>query len=156
RSVDAPRSQTFHLSLPAGTELVEADQGGAEVVHGDETLLKVLSPTAIDASGDSVPVSMEVSGDSLTVTASPKAGAAYPILVDPMYEGFSWRNGATVNTAGWYSTINHALYQAGLAGNQFGLGGPYLIAGSGWYWPGAQASWIHPVPRLLEEEQANR
>lgn len=100
QSADAPHSETFHLDLPAGATLQPSEAGGAEVVSGEETTLVVEPPTAIDAEGQSVPVSLEVSGEALTLRVSPGESAAFPILVDPVYDTFNW-NGVTTTAASW-------------------------------------------------------
>src|SRR4029077_12203043 len=90
RSSDSPHSQTFSLKLPAGAALQTTEDGGAAVVRGEETLLGVAAPTAIDATGADVPVSLNVSGDSLTLTVSPDETAKLPILVDPLFQTYEW------------------------------------------------------------------
>jgi hypothetical protein len=152
RTPDAPRTQTFHLDLPEGASLIEADHG-AEVVRAGETILDVQPASAIDAAGTSVPVSMTVSGDELIVQVSPQVGTAYPILVDPLYEGFSWRNGATQGWSGWTPWTNTATIIPGF-GENWGPGymGAYIEAQAKSYAGGAQAMWTHGVPRLAEEE----
>jgi hypothetical protein len=151
RSADAPLEQTFRLRLPSGASLVERDHGGAEVRLDNETILRVPSPTAIDATGAPVPTSMRISGDTITVTTSPQVGTAYPILVDPMYEGFAWKNGATPGMAGWTSYTNTPLMQAAwTAPSPFYGPSPYLLANVGYYPLGAQTIWYHTVPRYSE------
>jgi tripartite motif-containing protein 71 len=90
RSGDAPHSQTFNLSLPAGAVLQSSDSGGATVTQGDQTLIDVAAPTAIDATGATIPVALTVSGDSLTLVMSPDDSTAYPVLVDPLYQTYEW------------------------------------------------------------------
>ena len=90
RSVDSPKVSTYHLSLPAEANLIETDGGGAEVRAGEEVLLTVPAPVAIDAAGNPVPVNLEVSGDDLAVRVEPAAGAPLPILVDPLFQTYEW------------------------------------------------------------------
>jgi streptogramin lyase len=90
RSAESPRSQTFTLDLPSGATVGATEDGGAAVKDGEETLVSVPSPTAIDATGASVPVSLDVSGDSLTLTVSPSESAKFPILVDPLFQTYEW------------------------------------------------------------------
>jgi hypothetical protein len=101
RSADAPLAQTFNLSLPEGATLTEADVGGAEVSQDGETLVLVHPPTAMDASGASVPVSFEVSGNSLTFTAEPGPEAQFPLLVDPFFEEYVWGSGTNTKISDW-------------------------------------------------------
>jgi hypothetical protein len=158
RSPDAPRTQTYHLDLPSGANLVEADLG-AEVVQAGQTILRVLPASAIDATGSKVPVSMTVSGDDLVLTVSPQVGTAYPVLVDPTFlpEGFNWKLGSTVGWAGWDPWTNHGNIIPGF-GENWGPGwtGAYIEAQVQYYNQGAQAGWTHTVPRLAQEEAKGR
>lgn len=92
RSADSPHSQTFNLDLPPGATLQATENGGAAVVAGEETLLTVSRPTAIDAAGAKVPVSMDVAGNSLILDVSPDQSAQLPILVDPLFQTYEWAN----------------------------------------------------------------
>ena len=95
RSSDAPRSQTLELDLPAGAKLEATEDGGAAVVTGEDTLVGVQAPTALDAGGESVPVSLEVSGDSLVLTVSPDSSTSFPVLVDPLFQTYEWMKEGT-------------------------------------------------------------
>jgi streptogramin lyase len=90
RSPEAPRVQTFDLQLPAGATVKATEDGGAVVMEGQETLVSVSAPTAIDASGASVPVSLAVEGNSLILTTSPSSSTQFPVLVDPLYQTYEW------------------------------------------------------------------
>ena len=154
RSPEAPRSQTFALEIPEGASLVATDDG-AEVTKGDETLLTIKAPTAIDASGANVPAAMTVGGSSITVAVSPSQDTAWPVLVDPLYESFDWQAHATTNTEGWVEINNTtsphivAAYWNGLLwGAQHA--GLFLGTPAGTYFNGAQDAWAHPVPHLYE------
>jgi sugar lactone lactonase YvrE len=105
RSAESPLSQTYHLKLPSGASLTATEEGGAIVKEGEEALLGISPPTALDASGAKVPVSLSVSGDSLTVSTSPGASASYPILVDPLFQSYNW------------PTMNY--YQSGICNSSF-------------------------------------
>lgn len=86
RGPDAPESQRLRLSLPAGTSLRPVDGGGAEVVRGDESMLTISPPQAVDAQGADVPSSYEVDGDTLMIkTPHRDRSVAYPVLVDPEF-----------------------------------------------------------------------
>jgi hypothetical protein len=86
RSQGAPRSETFHLSLPDGVNLRSDDAGGIEgVSESGERFLEIPAPMSIDASGAEVPTTAEFSGDSVTVSITPDASTAWPVLVDPSF-----------------------------------------------------------------------
>jgi Ca2+-binding RTX toxin-like protein len=88
RSPQSPEVLRFDLSLPEGAKLRLADHGGgAEIVNEEgRVIAEVSPPTAADAQGTVIPVTMSVEGDSLVLDV-PHSGAdiAYPILVDPNY-----------------------------------------------------------------------
>ncbi|HEY1853116.1 MAG TPA: hypothetical protein VGG40_00885, partial [Solirubrobacterales bacterium] len=91
RTAEAPTSQTFRLELPAGASLQASPSGGAEVVRQDgKLLLRVLPPSAIDAEGNEVPVSMSLSGDTISLRVSTSKSTAFPVLVDPLYQTYRW------------------------------------------------------------------
>jgi hypothetical protein len=160
RSPDAPTVQTFNLALPAGATLEESEDGGAVVQVGGQPSLVVHSPTAIDAAGDQVPVSMSLQGSSLTLHVDPPSDAAYPILVDPVYENYYWM--AWSKTSGidsdWkrFSTrdtiFSPTLYGIIEGSSYSGLG--LQSAPFGPVTPGDRASWFYYVPRYSSDMQS--
>jgi RHS repeat-associated protein len=108
RSVDSPRTLYYRVGLPAGATL---SQGGesrpVEVIEGGQAVALILPPGARDAAGTNVPVSMSLSGDTLSLSVAESAGEyQYPIEVDPevledttLITGggveTNWRHGAT-------------------------------------------------------------
>jgi sugar lactone lactonase YvrE len=152
RSADAPRAQTLRLDLPQGAELHQ-DQRGAEIVKDGVSILRVPPPFAIDANGQSVPVSLVVSHDSLTIDASPEEEAAYPVLVDPIFETYDWfGTQSTVGQSVWHpqrtqgSEMSAGAWSEGLSA--FAQSGPHRV--------GDQAAELYWVPRLKEEEALGR
>ncbi|MGN6217554.1 MAG: NHL repeat-containing protein, partial [Solirubrobacterales bacterium] len=156
RSAEAPQSQTYHLSLPAGARLTASQDGGAEIVRGEEVLVAVPPPSAIDAEGNDVPVSLSVSGDSILLHVDPQPEAVYPLLLDPVYESYSWMNAGT-NT-GIYSdwrpaSSNEAVFKP----SWIGVWGETMHAGldlrsyAGAATPGYQANWNYYVPRFFSD-----
>jgi RHS repeat-associated protein len=85
RSVNSPSEMFYRVGLPEGASLVQHNEAGAvQVVKEGAVIATVVVPVAEDATGATVPVSMKVSGDILTVTAKISAGEfEYPIEVDP-------------------------------------------------------------------------
>lgn len=151
RSPDAPLSQTFELTLPPDSSLNATAEGGAEVVKGGETILAVLPPHAFDAEGASVPVTLTVSGDAITLHVSPSEDAKFPILVDPMYETYFWSlNKHADGTEDWVGASSSSLLKTKTVGNygEYGLN-IYSYAGS--ISPGSQANWNYHVPRYASD-----
>ncbi len=86
RSVDSPSTLSFRVGLPEGASLVGAKDGSgaARVMDEGAVVATVRAPSARDAEGTSVPVSMGVEGDVLSLTVDDLAGSwRYPIEVDP-------------------------------------------------------------------------
>jgi RHS repeat-associated protein len=88
RSVAGPQRLAYRVELPGGARLKRAKHTDAiEVLAGDQAVAVVHAPVAQDAAGTSVPVSLEVSGDTLTLRVPHRDGDyRYPILVDPSVE----------------------------------------------------------------------
>jgi len=158
RSPAAPTSQKLHLDLPDGATLHETELGGATICRGEEVLVGVNPPTAIDANGDPVSVKMEISGSSLILDAEPEEDAAYPILVDPVFESYSWMN--SENKTGIYEdwlpyTSNSNVFKPGWIGTiggqfRFGLA---LRSSVGATAPGSSMNWNYYVPRYLTDKE---
>jgi streptogramin lyase len=156
RSPQAPQTQSFHLSLPSNASLEATAVGGAEVKQGGETLVKVPPPTAIDAEGNPVPVSLSVSEDTIHLHVSPGPETAWPCLLDPVYESYSWMN-SNSNT-GIYSdwraaTSNETLLHPGWIGvwSETMHEGLNLRSYAGAIAPGSRASWNYYVPRYFSD-----
>ncbi|HVD40057.1 MAG TPA: hypothetical protein VNC16_03510 [Solirubrobacterales bacterium] len=159
RSPAAPTTQRFELDLPAGAALRETEDGGAIVeAAGGQPLLVARPPSAVDANGDPVEVSMETVGSSILLTATPRGDAAYPILVDPVFESYSWMNNN--NTTGIYSdwrsyTSNSNVFKPGWIGTIGGQmrSGLALRSSAGATAPGTSMSWNYYVPRYFTDKE---
>jgi len=166
RSAAASPTQRFHLTLPLGAELKSTPIGGAEVsTDGGKPLLVVPPPTALDAAGQDVPVSLEVSGSTLIVTANPDPAAKYPVLVDPLFEQpYIWLwNHSFAGMLDWHTELNA---NAKSVPYEFDLSQEGYIKGVGFF-PGltietmtdtaplwSQAKWYYSVPRYATDYQA--
>jgi hypothetical protein len=83
RSRLSPEELRYRLTLPSGAVLRRAG-GAVEVLRRGRVLAAIAAPTATDAQGQSVPVTLTVVGDQLVVVIDHRAGGlAYPIMVDP-------------------------------------------------------------------------
>jgi hypothetical protein len=85
RSPLAPETFAYRVASGPGASLVGMPGGGAEVVRAGSVLARIGAPSAVDAQGSPVPVSMSVQGaDSLVMRVAHREGEFdYPILVDP-------------------------------------------------------------------------
>ncbi|MFZ2049370.1 MAG: DUF6531 domain-containing protein [Solirubrobacteraceae bacterium] len=85
RSQRSPRSLRYRVGLPEGASLSQPAEGGAvEVIEAGRAVAQIVLPTAVDAEGMPVPVTLGLSGDVLTVRLlEPLGGYRLPIVVDP-------------------------------------------------------------------------
>jgi sugar lactone lactonase YvrE len=156
RSAAAPDEQEFEVSMPAGAQLKETEDGGAEVARGEETIVSIQPPSALDAEGNPVPVALRVAGDSIRLQVSVSPTTAFPVLVDPTYDYYQW-NEANYGTMGWeqFNTSGGAwAMNDHLVAGRFG---PGVMSGfSGNVVNGTQANWSYHLPRWQEELSQNR
>jgi hypothetical protein len=169
RAPDAPRSETFSVSLPPGSVLEPTDDGGAVVRSGEEASVGILPPTGIDAQGNPVAVQLEVNGSSFTITADPGAEAAYPILIDPLIQSYEWR--AKKSGAGIYNDTGHEEWSPEQVHKKGFSTAPYmsnhvfitwlpleagdsglLVSGGEEWTAGDHANWIYTVPRYFTDK----
>lgn len=163
RSAAAPQTETLDFTLPAGASLESTPDGGAEVVRDGQALVIVQAPTALDASGELVPISLAVSGASLKMAVAPLASTQYPILLDPIIDRAEGES--TANFAAWTSSSNAAAFvpsntvtcgtetnkcvdptlKAGTAGLFAKVDGGSALA------PGNQVTWSYYVPRFASD-----
>jgi RHS repeat-associated protein len=109
RSPDAPETFAYAISgLPDGAELkATADGHAADVVEGENRLAAIDPPLAQDADGEPVPVALSVAGNRIALHVSHRDGdVAYPVVVDPVIETFTWNGASNNDFNGWtYSTV---------------------------------------------------
>jgi hypothetical protein len=100
RAPESPNHLEMGLTLPDGASLQSADGGGASVVRNGDMLATVYAPSAQDAAGNPVPVSMSVDGNDLKLDVDTSApDVRYPISVDPAIDTYTW----STNGAGAFS-----------------------------------------------------
>jgi hypothetical protein len=142
RSPAAPETFAYEFGgLPDGAELrLTPDSHAAEIVDGTDALLAVHPPTAMDADGTPLPVSLSVSGNRLELTVRHRnRDVAYPIVADPpITETFTWNqttqdptlNNNTNDFTGWaYNFVPGAgslAHSTDLDKTQFGIIGTGL------------------------------
>jgi sugar lactone lactonase YvrE len=86
RSIDSPERLYFRVGLPPGASLVQSRRahGPVKVISDGRAIAVVLPPSASDAEGTSVPVSMSTHGDLLELSVSASKGEyRWPVAVDP-------------------------------------------------------------------------
>ncbi len=100
RSVRSAQHLSFQVGLPQGASLVESKGSGTvEVLEEGVALAEIPAPTAWDAVGMPVPVSMSVSGHVLSLEIDDSSAEfQYPIDVDPE---FNVKSDGTISTHTW-------------------------------------------------------
>jgi tripartite motif-containing protein 71 len=89
----SPSVLYFRVGMPVGGRLEDTAYGSLRVAEEGATLAVVLPPTAQDAEGTEVPVSMSHSGSIVRLTVDRGAGGyRYPIAVDPTVADGQFRN----------------------------------------------------------------
>lgn len=160
RTAAAPTTQRFNLNLPAGAVVQATEDGGAVALEEGKPLLIVRPPTALDARGEEVPVSLSIDGESIKLHETPSADAAYPILVDPLWDNYSWKtsnsNAGIYDDWRSYTTPNQSLFTANWIGNLGGTlySGLALRSYPGSITPGTSANWHYYVPRYFSDYEA--
>ena len=61
-------------------EAASAAVASSEAQTADQTLMVIQAPTVTDAAAHSIPASLRVSGDTITLTIKPASGATFPLL----------------------------------------------------------------------------
>jgi RHS repeat-associated protein len=116
RSVDSPSRLSFRVGLPADARLLPAKHGlgGVDVVDQGAVIAAVPAPSAQDAEGTVVPVSMSVSGDILTLSVDDRSGSyRYPIAVDPtVVENGGYEHEILYGGTWGFFTENSSIFKA--------------------------------------------
>jgi YD repeat-containing protein len=87
RSEASPHVLYYRLGVPSGTSLIQHQRRGPiEIVSHGALLGMVMPPTAVDATGANVPVTMGIKGDLLRLNVDDTSREVqYPLAVDPEY-----------------------------------------------------------------------
>jgi streptogramin lyase len=147
RSVESPSQLYYKVGLPEGASLVAAKDGSGavEVVKEGATIATILPPGAHDAAGTTVPVSMGVSGDTLTLSVEDHSREyLYPLEVDPEVKGEDSQlvaNGSKRSNWEFYTSNGKGEPSANFASNT--EGGILKTYGAHEYKEGEAAFWVY-------------
>ena len=94
RSARSPHELFFRVGMPAGARLEEASDGtgGVEVLENGSAIATIAAPSARDAEGTPVPVTMTTRGSVLELTLPESGQYHLPIVVDPNVQDLRWQN----------------------------------------------------------------
>jgi hypothetical protein len=122
RSIASPDRLRFRLGLPDGADLVQSGGSGpARVIDRGVEIASVLPPSAEDAAGTAVPVTMRVSpGNVVSLTVAAAGGDyRYPILVDPTVADTTFTNfGGFEGNWGFYTDNPRGFGSTGVCSPQ--------------------------------------
>ena len=86
----AVKSYTVGVELDDDVSLVSLDNGGAVFVNREDLVIgSILAPWALDAEGQSVPITQTVTSSSITITVDTSNVTAWPVVADPEYHLFN-------------------------------------------------------------------
>ena len=144
RSAASPEQLAFAVSGPGSVRLSQQRSGAVSVSLDGDAVATVLAPSAQDAAGTDVPVTMRVSGDRLVLDVAHRSGDfQYPIEVDPtvqdsqLYAYQTWWPG-TNNEAAFHLSSGSALFDASI----------------GTYSAGQWGAWAYTTPGVSKIETA--
>ena len=143
RAEASPHELYYRVGLPGGASLVQHRHSPVQVVREGVTIGIVTPPSAVDAAGTPVPITMAVRGDLLTVNVQAVPGEyQYPLQVDPEYvtgkdrslTGGVWpvehpKEGET----NWVPVFSSAFSVEHTYKKQYGLGGNPEWYEQSWY-----------------------
>jgi YD repeat-containing protein len=148
RSPTSPGELRYRVGMPAGARLV-ADQrsGGASIVLAGSTILAVPAPSAQDAAGTAVPVSMRASGDTLTLSVRHSGESQYPIAVDPTFIAYDQLLTGNTTPTNWHfctSRTESCLHEeAPFRSTGWGGSSGLTAEAIGEYQPGERSEFIY-------------
>ncbi|MEA2496159.1 MAG: hypothetical protein QOJ29_4070, partial [Thermoleophilaceae bacterium] len=161
RSPDSPEQLSMSFSLPEGASLQGTDDGGTDILIGNERIGQVLPAAAHDAEGKTVPVSTSVVNDSIEIdVAHQDAGFSYPVTVDPetlAFDLYDWWHGDTGGEGHWTSfKTPGSPYQLNTAcstghdctNGSSGFEGLFIEAPNGTTYAGQAGGWYYTVPHF--------
>lgn len=80
----APREQRYDIGLPEGTRLVKLNTGAVAAIAKNGTfLVGIATPWAKDATGNPVPTSYRIDGNTLIQSVQTTDSTAFPVVADP-------------------------------------------------------------------------
>jgi streptogramin lyase len=97
----SPNQLYFRVGMSAGARLRPESDGSVRIVKGHETIAAVSPVSAEDAEGTSVPVSLSVSGNVISVHVQTSGDYLYPIAVDPEINDSQLAKTTAGKRSGW-------------------------------------------------------
>jgi streptogramin lyase len=136
----SPSRLYFRVGMPAGARLEQKPDGAVWIVKGRQTIAVVSPVSAEDAEGTSVPTSVSVSGDVISVQVDTGDDYLYPIAVDPEVNDPQLAKTTAGKRSNWEFHTSSAHFSSSESNG--GPGAELLEAkGSGGYGPSEYGFW---------------
>jgi streptogramin lyase len=136
----SPSQLYFRVGMPSGAHLRKTREGAIQIVKAQQAIAVVSPVSAEDAEGTSVPVSVGVKGDLISVHVDTTGDYLYPIAVDPEVNDSQLAKTSAGNRSGWEFKTNSSHFSKNEATG--GPGAERLEAvASGGYGPSEYGFW---------------
>jgi streptogramin lyase len=136
----SPSQLYFRVGMPAGAHLQQEPDGSVRIVKGRQTIATVSPVSAEDAEGTSVPASMSVSGNVISVHVETSGDYLYPIAVDPEVNDSQLAKTSSGKRSNWEFHTSSAHFSSSESGG--GTGSELLeTKASGGYGPSEYGFW---------------
>ena len=158
RGLNSPQDSELVFHLPPDTQLRMAPDGSgeAQIVHGGLIVGGILPPSATDAAGTSVPVTLALDPsdpDALSMDVANLSSYQLPVMVDPEILNFQ------VNTGSWYASafngwtfVSSTPTISGVKDPSTSVNGLYITANGApadsigeWYYQAPAGSYVQEV-----------
>jgi streptogramin lyase len=139
-SARSPNQLYFHVGMPSGAHLRKAPGGAIQIIDAGQSIAVVSPVSAEDAEGSSVPASMGVHGDLISVHLDTSGDYLYPIAVDPEVNDSQLAKTGSGKRSNWEFKTSSGHFSGSEA--NAGPGAERLeTVGSGGYGPGEVGLW---------------
>jgi streptogramin lyase len=136
----SPNELHFRVGMPTGAHLRQQPSGAIWILKGRKTIATVSPVSAEDAEGTSVPATMSLSGNVISVHVDTNGDYLYPIAVDPEVNDSQLAKTSGGKRSGWEFKTNSAHFSSSEANG--GPGAESLEAkASGGYGPSEYGFW---------------
>jgi YD repeat-containing protein len=139
-SDNSPNQLYFRLGMPAGAHLRKAPDGAIQILKGQQAIAVIAPVSAEDAEGTSVPVSVSVHGNLISVHVDTSGDYLYPIAVDPEVNDSQLAKTTAGKRSNWEFKTNSAHFSKSETNGGPGAERLETVA-TGGYGAGELSSW---------------
>jgi streptogramin lyase len=107
----SPSELYFHVGIPAGAHMQSAPDGSVRILRRGGVIAEIAPPSAQDAEGTSIPVTMHTRGDQVELKLHLAGDYLYPIAVDPEVNDGQLATTSAGKRSNWeFSTSNGSRF----------------------------------------------